>query len=124
LLLLVLRLLIASKEDSDVWSHNAWDHVEAPAERLAYVEEALQRQRDSPVPAQEHSRYNKQPARHWDAFYRNNATHFFKDRKWIQLEFPQIADALRPDAGPYTILEVGCGKLFFGADGQPFLHIS
>lgn len=50
-----------------------------------------------------------QPAKYWDQFYRNNKANFFKDRKWLRVEFPALYDATLPDAGPRRILEVGCG---------------
>lgn len=50
-----------------------------------------------------------QPAKYWDQFYRNNKANFFKDRKWLRVEFPAIYESTLPDSGPRTILEVGCG---------------
>lgn len=49
------------------------------------------------------------PATYWDRFYRNNKDNFFKDRAWLQLEFPVLWDAMKEDSGPKKILEVGCG---------------
>lgn len=34
---------------------------------------------------------------------------FFKDRKWLQQEFPILSSATQVDAGPITILEIGAG---------------
>lgn len=53
--------------------------------------------------------YNSQPAKYWDQFYRNNKANFFKDRKWLRVEFPALYESTLADAGPRTILEVGCG---------------
>lgn len=50
-----------------------------------------------------------QPAKYWDQFYRNNRDNFFKDRKWLRVEFPALYESTLADAGPRTILEVGCG---------------
>uniref|UniRef100_A0A7S4GK47 tRNA N(3)-methylcytidine methyltransferase n=1 Tax=Eutreptiella gymnastica TaxID=73025 RepID=A0A7S4GK47_9EUGL len=44
--------------------------------------------------------------RFWDFFYKDNTTHFFKDRHWIPREFPEMFEA--GDAA-VSILEVGCG---------------
>lgn len=53
--------------------------------------------------------YMKYPAKYWDQFYRNNQANFFKDRKWLRVEFPALYEATLPDAGAKSILEVGCG---------------
>jgi tRNAThr (cytosine32-N3)-methyltransferase len=95
--------------DSDVWSQNAWDHVEPPAERLEYVEEALKRQRAVPVPPEEQGKYNDRPCRHWDNFYKTNTSNFFKNRKWLHLEFPELLEATQEASGKVRVLEVGCG---------------
>lgn len=42
-------------------------------------------------------------AKHWDKFYRQNADRFYKDRHYLDREFPELAH------GPHVLLEVGCG---------------
>lgn len=42
-------------------------------------------------------------------FYKNNAANFFKNRKWLQQEFPILAEVIKEDAGPKVILEIGAG---------------
>lgn len=54
-------------------------------------------------------RFNSNPAKWWDLFYKNNTANFFKDRKWLRQEFPVLADLTREDAGPAVMLEVGAG---------------
>lgn len=54
-------------------------------------------------------RFNSDPAKWWNQFYKNNASNFFKDRKWLQQEFPILAEITKEDAGPITLLEVGAG---------------
>ena len=63
-----------------------------------------------------------------DNFYKMNANNFFRDRKWyegffsercvpsqasrwcrLHNEFPELVAATQPDAGPFTITEIGCG---------------
>jgi tRNAThr (cytosine32-N3)-methyltransferase len=74
------------------------------------VEESLKKQRAARVPLEDHTKYNEKPARHWDNFYKANTGNFFKDRKWLHLEFPEVTAAMHPNAGPIRILEVGCGQ--------------
>lgn len=57
----------------------------------------------------------EQAAHYWDLFYRRNADRFFKDRHYLDREFPCLLTAA-------SILEVGCGvgnALFPLADLNP-----
>ncbi|KAI5122500.1 hypothetical protein M0805_001408 [Coniferiporia weirii] len=95
--------------DSDVWSKNAWDHVPPPDDQHEKIAASLARQHAKPVPAEARSTYNDKPAKHWDNFYKMNADNFFRNRKWLHTEFPELVAATQPDAGPVTIAELGCG---------------
>jgi hypothetical protein len=88
-----LMWLISYQEDQDVFSQNAWDHVPPPTDQQAKVADALARQRKAPVPESEKPKYNDRPARHWDIFYKHNENNFFRDRKWLHLEFPELVAA-------------------------------
>lgn len=96
-------------DENDVWAHNAWDNVEWGEEQVAEAQEKISKQYDHPVDDFDKNKYNSNPAKYWDLFYRNNKENFFKDRKWLQIEFPQLYEAIKEDAGPQTILEIGCG---------------
>lgn len=54
-------------------------------------------------------RFNSDPAKWWNQFYKNNTSNFFKDRKWLQQEFPILSLVTASTAPPCTILEVGAG---------------
>ncbi|GJN74625.1 actin binding protein [Purpureocillium lilacinum] len=97
-----------SKED-DVFEFNAWDHVETDDAYKEYTERQLEMQRQAPVSDFDKNRFNSNPAKWWNLFYKNNASNFFKDRKWLQQEFPILADVTKEDAGPVTVLEIGAG---------------
>ncbi|KAI0034489.1 S-adenosyl-L-methionine-dependent methyltransferase, partial [Vararia minispora EC-137] len=114
--------------EDDVWAHNAWDHVAPPDDQDDAVAAALARQRAAPVAAPDRALYNDSPARHWDSFYRANQANFFKDRKWLHLEFPELLAAAAASAGPKTVVEFGCGvgnSLFplLSANANPALTI-
>ncbi|KAH7890996.1 S-adenosyl-L-methionine-dependent methyltransferase [Phlebopus sp. FC_14] len=96
-------------EDSDVWTQNAWDHVPPPDDQDETIASSLKRQRLAPVPHEDKDKYNSKPAKYWDNFYKTNADNFFRDRKWLHLEFPELLAAAEPQSGDVTICEVGCG---------------
>lgn len=97
----------------DVFDYNAWDHVDADDEYIAFTEAQLALQRASPVSAFDKGRFNADPARWWNTFYKNNRENFFKDRKWLQQEFPVLAAATSvpaaADPDPVFMVELGCG---------------
>lgn len=98
------------KDEDEVWNHNAWDHVEWGEEQRLEAEEKLQKQKLAPVKPFNKELFMSNPAKYWDQFYRHNKGNFFKDRKWLQVEFPQLFDKiLEEDGGDRTVLEVGCG---------------
>jgi tRNAThr (cytosine32-N3)-methyltransferase len=97
------------EEGDDVFEHNAWDHVETDPEYKVYAELQYARQRESPVSDFDRKRFNTDPARWWDLFYKNNLANFFKNRKWLHQEFPILTEVTRKNVGPKVVLEVGAG---------------
>ncbi|CDK24737.1 unnamed protein product [Kuraishia capsulata CBS 1993] len=95
--------------EEDVFNHNAWDHVEWGEEQIQDAQAQISKQYNDPVRDFDKKMYNAHPEKYWDIFYRNNRENFFKDRKWLQIEFPSLYEATKEGAGPKTILEVGCG---------------
>ncbi|KAG5637847.1 hypothetical protein H0H81_002984 [Sphagnurus paluster] len=96
-------------DESEVWSQNAWDHVPPPDDQAETIAASLSKQRSAPVPEVEKAKYNDKPARHWDNFYKMNASNFFRNRKWLHNEFPELVEATQLEAGVITIAEIGCG---------------
>ncbi|KAM0335730.1 hypothetical protein ACHAQA_000780 [Verticillium albo-atrum] len=96
-------------EGDDVYEFNAWDHVETDDAYKEYSEQQFEMQRQSPVSDFDKNRFNTNPARMWDLFYKNNTANFFKNRKWLQQEFPILGEVTKEDAGPAVILEIGAG---------------
>ncbi|KAI1138978.1 methyltransferase [Hypoxylon sp. FL0543] len=97
------------QEDDDVFEFNAWDHVETDDAYKEYAEQQFAMQRESPVSDFDKHRFNSDPAKWWNLFYKNNTANFFKNRKWLQQEFPILGKVTAEDAGPVTLLEVGAG---------------
>jgi len=85
------------------------DNVTLDEEQISEIKKKIAFQHEHPVSDFQKKQFNSKPKKYWDIFYKNNHENFFKDRKWIQIEFPGIYAAMKPDAGPKTILEIGCG---------------
>ncbi|KFY38717.1 hypothetical protein V494_04225 [Pseudogymnoascus sp. VKM F-4513 (FW-928)] len=97
------------KEEDNVFEFNAWDHVETDDAYKEYSEVQYAKQREAPVSDFDKNRFNSDPAKWWNQFYKNNTSNFFKDRKWLRQEFPVLADVTQASYGPCTLLEVGAG---------------
>ncbi|KAI0157452.1 S-adenosyl-L-methionine-dependent methyltransferase [Xylariaceae sp. FL1272] len=97
------------EEGDDVFEFNAWDHVETDDAYKEYSEQQFAKQRASPVSDFDKNRFNSDPARWWNLFYKNNTANFFKNRKWLQQEFPILDKVTAEDAGRKVVLEVGAG---------------
>lgn len=69
----------------------------------------LSAQKSKPVSSFDKKRFHAHPDKFWNKFYTNNATNFFKDRKWLGQEFPLLRDACQQNAPPMRVLEVGAG---------------
>lgn len=93
----------------DVFAYNAWDHVVPDAEHEEYCQEQYEKQRNTPVSDFDKFRFNTNPEKWWDLFYKQKTTTFFKDRKWLFQEFPVLKEITTKDAGPRLVLEVGAG---------------
>ncbi|KAI5295284.1 hypothetical protein KEM52_001825 [Ascosphaera acerosa] len=97
------------EEGDNVFEFNAWDHVETDDSYKEYAELQYARQRENPVSDFDRKRFNENPAKWWNLFYKNNTSNFFKNRKWLQQEFPVLAEVTSADAGPKVVLEIGAG---------------
>jgi tRNAThr (cytosine32-N3)-methyltransferase len=97
------------KETDDIFEYNAWDHVTPDDEHYEYCESQYAKQKAAPVSDYDKDRFNSQPEKWWDLFYKQKTSTFFKDRKWLVQEFPVLNDITRADAGKRVLLEVGAG---------------
>ncbi|KAL8725281.1 MAG: hypothetical protein Q9181_006473 [Wetmoreana brouardii] len=88
---------------------NAWDHVEPSPSDITHFESQVIAQKAAPVSDFDRTRFNTEPAKWWNRFYANNTSNFFKDRKWLQQEFPVLKEVTREGAGRKVLLEIGAG---------------
>lgn len=70
---------------------------------------------EADLPAGVAGQLDAQAATHWNTFYQQNKTKFFKDRHYLEREFPELG------AGSCTVLEVGCGV---GNTAFPLLELN
>ncbi|KAF1987661.1 methyltransferase [Aulographum hederae CBS 113979] len=97
------------EEGDDIFEFNAWDHVETDETYKEFAEEQYAKQREAPVNEFDKNRFNSDPAKWWNKFYGHNTTNFFKNRKWLQQEFPILSTLSSAEAPPCVLLEVGAG---------------
>ena len=109
------------EEGDNIFEFNAWDHVTVDATYQAFSEEQFSKQRADPVSDFDRARFNAQPEKWWNVFYKNNKSNFFKNRKWLAQEFPILGEVGKQDAPPAVILEVGAGA---GNSAFPILQNS
>ncbi|KAL8919456.1 MAG: hypothetical protein Q9172_004972 [Xanthocarpia lactea] len=95
--------------EDNPFEFNAWDHVEPSSEDLVRFESQIEAQRAAPVSEFDCNRFNTEPEKWWNKFYANNTSHFFKDRKWLQQEFPVLKEVTQKNVGKKTLLEIGAG---------------
>lgn len=97
------------EEGDDIFSHNAWDHVEVDPQYSEFITQQTLFQKENQVSDFDKKRFNEKPEKWWDKFYSNNQANFFKDRKWLVQEFPVLGKVTQEGYGPVTVLEVGAG---------------
>jgi len=104
------------RNEEDVFQFNAWDNCDLTPEMLADAQEKIQNQSKCTHP----EKYHEKPAEFWNAFYQVNQNKFFKDRRWLKIEFPELFDTANDSPGqPFRICEIGCGA---GNTVFPFLE--
>lgn len=97
------------EEGDDIFEFNAWDHVEVDDSYREFSEQQFEKQRQDPVSDFDRKRFNDNPEKWWNQFYKNNRTNFFKNRKWLAQEFPILDEVTKEDAPKTVLLEVGAG---------------
>lgn len=98
---------------SSVWQHNAWDNLEWTSEMETEAEAIIARQQvfqeDKEATCQD--AFEEEGSK-WDRFYGMHDRWFFKDRKWLTSEFPELSTLAVENVQQkeqYRVLEVGCG---------------
>lgn len=97
------------EEGDNIFEFNAWDHVDVDPAYQTFSSEQYEKQRAEPVSDFDKKRFNDNPEKWWNIFYKNNKTNFFKNRKWLAQEFPVLDEVTKEDSAPAVVLEVGAG---------------
>lgn len=91
---------LIGKRDAVEWTE------ESEQEALSKIEA----QKATRIPDEDQSVYHSEPNEFWNSFYQKNTNRFFKDRRWLKLEFPELFSIEGSCNGEEKrILEVGCG---------------
>ncbi|KAL6933345.1 hypothetical protein ACO0R3_002449 [Hanseniaspora guilliermondii] len=97
---------IPEDDEEAIWTHNSWDHFKFGQEDIDNAKAKIELQKE----VQNKEKYLGETAyKHWDSFYSQHKENFFKDRKWLAIEFPILSEIIEPEYGPVKVLEVGCG---------------
>ncbi|XP_054643583.1 mRNA N(3)-methylcytidine methyltransferase METTL8 isoform X2 [Dunckerocampus dactyliophorus] len=78
----------------DIFKHNMWDHVQWTEEDVENAQLKAEENSSVQIPLREQATFDTEACRYWDRFYELHRRKFFKDRKWLLLEFPEL---LPPD---------------------------
>lgn len=116
-------------DESEVFSQNAWDDLVWTPDMLDSAKARVKEQMDeAKAHTVESDRIESEVPNMWDQFYQAHGDKFFKDRRWILSEFPEIIEPLQNSQDRLQIFEVGCGVgnavvQFVDTNKNPNLHI-
>ncbi|XP_042351117.1 mRNA N(3)-methylcytidine methyltransferase METTL8 [Plectropomus leopardus] len=74
----------------DMFKHNMWDHVQWTEEDKENARQRAEENSSIQIPLEEQGKFDTEACQYWDKFYEMHQDKFFKDRKWLFLEFPEL----------------------------------
>uniref|UniRef100_A0A8C5F402 tRNA N(3)-cytidine methyltransferase n=1 Tax=Gadus morhua TaxID=8049 RepID=A0A8C5F402_GADMO len=74
----------------DIFQHNMWDHVQWTEEEKERAREKAEDNSSVHIPLAEQGKFDTEACGYWDRFYETHRNKFFKDRRWLFQEFPEL----------------------------------
>uniref|UniRef100_A0A1A8I9A7 tRNA N(3)-cytidine methyltransferase n=1 Tax=Nothobranchius kuhntae TaxID=321403 RepID=A0A1A8I9A7_NOTKU len=74
----------------DIYKHNMWDHVQWTEEDKENARQKAEENSRTRLPLPEQGKFDTNAHRYWDKFYEVHQDKFFKDRRWLFSEFPEL----------------------------------
>uniref|UniRef100_A0A672Z437 tRNA N(3)-cytidine methyltransferase n=1 Tax=Sphaeramia orbicularis TaxID=375764 RepID=A0A672Z437_9TELE len=74
----------------DIFKHNMWDHVQWTEEDKENACQKAKENSSEQIPLKEQGKFDIEACQYWDTFYETHQDKFFKNRKWLFLEFPEL----------------------------------
>ncbi|XP_015244160.1 PREDICTED: methyltransferase-like protein 8 [Cyprinodon variegatus] len=74
----------------DIFKHNMWDHVQWTEEDKEAARQRAEENSRLRLPLTEQGKFVTNASQYWDHFYEVHQDKFFKDRRWLFLEFPEL----------------------------------
>ncbi|XP_077584021.1 tRNA N(3)-cytidine methyltransferase METTL8, mitochondrial isoform X2 [Stigmatopora nigra] len=74
----------------DIYKHNMWDHVQWTEEEEKNARLKALQNSEVQIPLREQGKFDTEAVQYWDRFYEIYKGTFFKDRKWLLSEFPEL----------------------------------
>lgn len=74
----------------DIFKHNMWDHVQWTEEDREIARQKAEENSCVQIPLNEQGKFITAACQCWDQFYETHQDKFFKDRRWLFLEFPEL----------------------------------
>ncbi|XP_051259413.1 mRNA N(3)-methylcytidine methyltransferase METTL8 [Dicentrarchus labrax] len=74
----------------EIFKHNIWDHIQWTEEDKENARRKAEENSSIQIPLREQGKFDTEAHQYWDKFYEMHQDKFFKDRKWLFLEFPEL----------------------------------
>ncbi|XP_008276924.1 tRNA N(3)-cytidine methyltransferase METTL8, mitochondrial [Stegastes partitus] len=77
-------------DPDDIFKHNMWDHVRWTEEDEENARQKAEENSSEQHPLKDQGKFDTEACQYWDKFYEVHQDKFFKDRRWLFLEFPEL----------------------------------
>ncbi|XP_017279944.1 mRNA N(3)-methylcytidine methyltransferase METTL8 [Kryptolebias marmoratus] len=78
----------------DIFKFNMWDHVQWTEEDNENARQKAEENSSLRLPLEEQGKFDTDACQYWDRFYEVHQDKFFKDRRWLFSDFPELFPSL------------------------------